>query len=151
MVHLLSWKSLYETLFSDSVVNKINLKRHLFLGSGGSVAMCSWLDVCLCYQALAVFVVFCLDQWFPTGGTRTPRGTQAHCRGYVETFNNHLCYVILFENHQHGGTHGMTNRLRGYTRQKRLGNTGLDGRVFMWFRDMHIPNVVLSLFGCFRV
>ena len=62
---------------------------------------------------------------FPTGGTRTPRGTQAHCRGYVETFNNHLCYVILFENHQHGGTHGMTNRLRGYTRQKRLGNTAL--------------------------
>ena len=41
----------------------------------------------------------------------------------METFNNHLCYVILFENHQHGGTHGMTNRLRGYTRQKRLGNT----------------------------
>ena len=67
-----------------------------------------------------------LDQWFPTGGTRTPRGTQAHCRGYVETFNNHLCYVILFENHQHGGTHGMINRLRGYTRQKRLGNTGLE-------------------------
>ena len=66
-----------------------------------------------------------LAQWFPTGGTRTPRGTQAHCRGYVETFNNHLCYVILFENHQHGGTHGMTNRLRGYTRQKRLGNTAL--------------------------
>ena len=66
-----------------------------------------------------------LKQWFPTGGTRTPRGTQAHCRGYVETFNNHLCYVILFENHQHGGTHGMTNRLRGYTRQKRLGNTVL--------------------------
>ena len=66
-----------------------------------------------------------LQQWFPTGGTRTPRGTQAHCRGYVETFNNHLCYVILFENHQHGGTHGMTNRLRGYTRQKRLGNTAL--------------------------
>ena len=71
-----------------------------------------------------------LDQWFPTGGTRTPTGTQAHCRGYVETFNNHLCYVILFENHQHGGTHGMTNRLRGYTRQKRLGNTALDGD--MW-------------------
>ena len=70
-----------------------------------------------------------LDQWFPTGGTRTPRGTQAHCRGYVETFNNHLCYVILFENHQHGGTHGMTNRLRGYTRQKRLGNTGLDHKL----------------------
>ena len=43
----------------------------------------------------------------------------------METFNNHLCYVILFENHQHGGTHGMTNRLRGYTRQKRLGNTAL--------------------------
>ena len=43
----------------------------------------------------------------------------------METFNNHLCYVILFENHQHGGTHGMTNRLRGYTRQKRLGNTDL--------------------------
>ena len=67
----------------------------------------------------------CISQWFPTGGTRTPRGTQAHRRGYVETFNNHLCYVILFENHQHGGTHGMTNRLRGYTRQKRLGNTGI--------------------------
>ena len=44
----------------------------------------------------------------------------------METFNNHLCYVILFENHQHGGTHGMTNRLRGYTRQKRLGNTVLE-------------------------
>ena len=43
----------------------------------------------------------------------------------METFNNHLCYVILFENHQHGGTHGMTNRLRGYTRQKRLGNIDL--------------------------
>ena len=27
----------------------------------------------------------------------------------------------------------------------------LDGRVFMLFRDMHIPNVVSSLFGCFRV
>ena len=79
----------------------------------------------------ALYAFFCgtLHQWFPTGGTRTPRGTQAHCRGYVETFNNHLCYVILFENHQHGGTHGMTNRLRGYTRQKRLGNTALhDGR-----------------------
>ena len=62
----------------------------------------------------------------PNRGYAYPRGTQAHCRGYVETFNNHLCYVILFENHQHGGTHGMTNRLRGYTRQKRLGNTGLD-------------------------
>ena len=70
-----------------------------------------------------------IGQWFPTGGTRTPRGTQAHCRGYVETFNNHLCYVILFENHQHGGTHGMTNRLRGYTRQKRLGNTAIGLRV----------------------
>ena len=47
----------------------------------------------------------------------------------METFNNHLCYVILFENHQHGGTHGMTNRLRGYTRQKRLGNTGVRERL----------------------
>ena len=46
----------------------------------------------------------------------------------METFNNHLCYVILFENHQHGGTHGMTNRLRGYTRQKRLGNTAVGDR-----------------------
>ena len=85
-----------------------------------------------------------LKQWFPTGGTRTPRGTQAHCRGYVETFNNHLCYVILFENHQHGGTHGMTNRLRGYTRQKRLGNTALKcqywefifvEKMYLQFRD----------------
>ena len=80
-----------------------------------------------------------VKQWFPTGGTRTPRGTQAHCRGYVETFNNHLCYVILFENHQHGGTHGMTNRLRGYTRQKRLGNTAVKfrekGLVFFCFSE----------------
>ena len=80
---------------------------------------------------MAWFFIHQLAQWFPTGGTRTPRGTQAHCRGYVETFNNHLCYVILFENHQHGGTHGMTNRLRGYTRQKRLGNTELADR-FSW-------------------
>ena len=49
----------------------------------------------------------------------------------METFSNHLCYVILFENHQHGGTHGMTNRLRGYTRQKRLGNTVLDYHRFI--------------------
>lgn len=28
-----------------------------------------------------------LCQWFPTRGTR---GTRAHCRGYVETFNNNL-------------------------------------------------------------
>ena len=28
-----------------------------------------------------------------------------------------------------GGTHGMTNRLRGYTRQKRLGNTALDEHI----------------------
>ena len=27
----------------------------------------------------------------------------------------------------------------------------LDGRVFMWSGVMHIPNVVSSLFGCFRV
>ena len=26
-----------------------------------------------------------------------------------------------------------------------------DGRVFMLFGNMHIPNVVSSLFGCFRV
>ena len=50
----------------------------------------------------------------------------------METFNNHLCYVILFENHQHGGTHGMTNRLRGYTRQKRLGNTDVDNNITKW-------------------
>ena len=59
-------------------------------------------------------------------GVRVPLGVRKHTAGGTwETFNNHLCYVILFENHQHGGTHGMTNRLRGYTRQKRLGNTGL--------------------------
>ena len=80
-----------------------------------------------------------LEQWFPTGGTRTPRGTQAHCRGYVETFNNHLCYVILFENHQHGGTHGMTNRLRGYTRQKRLGNTELEHGCPTLFLEIYQP------------
>ena len=55
----------------------------------------------------------------------------------METFNNHLCYVILFENHQHGGTHGMTNRLRGYTRQKRLGNTALVDNMKM---DMQSSN-----------
>ena len=39
----------------------------------------------------------------------------------METFNNHLCYVILFENHQHGGTHGMTNRLTGVHKTKKVG------------------------------
>ena len=61
----------------------------------------------------------------------------------METFNNHLCYVILFENHQHGGTHGMTNRLRGYTRQKRLGNTVLHIRILSC---LVISQLVLKLF-----
>ena len=56
----------------------------------------------------------------------------------METFNNQLCYVILFENHQHGGTHGMTNRLRGYTRQKRLGNTVIRYRM-VCFASRAIP------------
>ena len=89
-------------------------------------------------KGLHTFKYKSLEQWFPTGGTRTPRGTQAHCRGYVETFNNHLCYVILFENHQHGGTHGMTNRLRGYTRQKRLGNTGLEYRTLLFLKLLNL-------------
>ena len=61
----------------------------------------------------------------------------------METFNNHLCYVILFENHQHGGTHGMTNRLRGYTRQKRLGNTEIHNAEYLKFH--HILLLLLLL------
>ena len=65
-------------------------------------------------------VLWCSDS---QPGVRVPLGVRKHTAGGTwKTFNNHLCYVILFENHQHGGTHGMTNRLRGYTRQKRLGS-----------------------------
>ena len=64
----------------------------------------------------------------------------------METFNNRLCYVILFENHQHGGTHGMTNRLRGYTRQKRLGNTGLGYPLITYFSRESLPRKECCIF-----
>ncbi len=31
--------------------------------------------------------------------------------------------------HEFGGTHGTTKRLRGYTREKRLGNTALNNEL----------------------
>ena len=106
----ISTRNNFTTMCSIKVIVHINTPRSL-------------VNIC---KSHIVHMYHPVEQWFPTGGTRTPRGTQAHCRGYLETFNNHLCYVILFENHQHGGTHGMTNRLRGYTRQKRLGNTAVE-------------------------
>jgi hypothetical protein len=33
-----------------------------------------------------------LDQWYSTGGTRTPGGTRRHLRGYVK----YLCSFINF-------------------------------------------------------
>jgi hypothetical protein len=36
--------------------------------------------------------LLCIEQWYSTGGTHTPRGTQRHPRGYVK----YLCSFINF-------------------------------------------------------
>jgi hypothetical protein len=67
-------------------------------------------------------IVHPLDQWYSTGGTRTPVGTRRHLGGYVDYTICISCIMC----HQLWGYKGEEKLYLGVREQKRLNATALD-------------------------